>query len=113
MNATFAKDSLRFFHIFTSVVFVFCMGFLVYAIFSNYRGEIDNISAFVLLIEAIAVIANDGKCPLRNLHKKHEKDERLMNAFFPEKVGNFLIRAFVVVTTIVFLSWNIMEFLIN
>ena len=111
---TLMKHFWRGIHILTTIIFVFSAAFLVYSLFSNYDGPIDNICAFILIIEAITVLANDGMCPLRNLHKKHEeKDESMMNLFFPEKMGKLLVRSFAVLTIIIFISWIVKEFLIN
>ncbi|MBU2612664.1 MAG: hypothetical protein KKB62_03005 [Nanoarchaeota archaeon] len=100
-------------HILTSLLFIFCVGFLTYSFISDYKRDLDNFSGFVIIVESMALIANGGKCPLRKFHRKYEKDEELTKILIPGKKGEYLIKYFTIYTILIFTLWIFKEFLIN
>lgn len=92
---------LRIIHTLFALYFIFCVGYIYYAIFSLAITPVLTMAISSLLLEGFLVfIVNQGNCPLDHLQKKLDDPIPFFNLFLPNRWAKKAIPFFTILTAV-------------
>ena len=101
---------VRLFHIIATIILIASIIYIYYVILTRNFSYFLLIPLGLLVLEAIFLIYNRGKCPMDGVHKKYGDEKGFWDLFLPKRIVPYVVKVLDAITIIGFVI-ILLEFL--
>jgi hypothetical protein len=94
---------VRLFHIIATIILIASIIYIYYVIFTRKFSYFLLIPLGLLILEAIFLIYNRGKCPMDKVHKKYGDEKGFWDLFLPKRIVPCVVKVLDTITILGFI----------